>query len=97
MAWTDAHRSSEQRANREAILTAMREKWRRKSPRVVMRKIRKQRPAAQGAVRVKARPLTPATLARAIRIAAELASKKPNPNPLFVEALEVAATYFDDL
>jgi hypothetical protein len=46
---------------------------------------------------VKARPLTTATLARAIRIAAEIAKKEQNPNPLFIETLEVAATYFDDL
>jgi hypothetical protein len=75
----------------------MRERYRHNSPRAQMRKLRKQRPLTEGAAKVKARPLTPATLARAIRIAAKDAKERPGHNPLFVEALEIAATYFDDL
>jgi len=45
--------------------------------------------------RVRHKPLTPATLAHAIRIAAKMAREAPQSNPLFVEALEVAATHFD--
>lgn len=42
--------------------------------------------------------LTPRGLAHAIRIAAKMArDERPTHNPAFVEALEVAATFFDDI
>lgn len=38
---------------------------------------------------------TPQQLAHAIRIAAKMAAQDRQPNPLFIEALEEAATFFD--
>ena len=96
MAYTDEHRSPQERAAREDQLAAMREKYRRNPPREQMRKLRRQGASPERRA-VKARPLTPALLARAIRIAAKDAKERPGHNPLFVEALEIAATYFDDL
>jgi len=96
MAWTDAHRSPQAKAAREAQLAAMREKYRRKPPRTVQRRMRSQGVSSERRA-VKARSLTPAMMARAIRIAAKDFKGRPSHNPLFVEALEIAATYFDAL
>lgn len=47
--------------------------------------------------KVRRKRLTPTILAQAIRIAAKTAEGEPNPNPLYIEALEVAAAHFDAL
>ena len=94
MAYLDEHRSPIQRARRERELAAMREKYQRTPPRARTHTVIKTETTTQT---VKAQPLTPKTMAHAIRIAAKMAAAQPDRNPLFVEALEVAATYFDDL
>lgn len=96
MAYTDEHRSPQERVTRERQLAAMREKWRRDPPRSRGHVIERQQVIT---VRdhIKPRSFAPRELAYAIRIAAKDAKERPNHNPAFVEALELAATFFDDL
>jgi transcriptional/translational regulatory protein YebC/TACO1 len=81
--------SSEWLERHDAQLAAMRAHLQRERARLKASrsKDRKQR----------ARALTPQNLAHAIRIAAKDAQQRPNHNPLYVEALEAAATYFDEI
>jgi hypothetical protein len=96
MAFTDAHRSPQELAQREADLQAMRERFRKTPPRSRSPQLTAPH---QTRHRRQAKPLSwkPAQLAHAIRIAAKDAQARPNHNPLFVEALEIAASYFGDL
>jgi hypothetical protein len=92
----DAHRSPAELAARESVLAAMREKFRRNPPRTKEHVLTRQRTVTEREV-VKPKTLTSRDLAHAIRLAARDAKERPNHNPLFVEALEIAATYFDEL
>lgn len=98
MAFTDAFRSPQEQAQREAALTVMREKFRRE-----------QRPVTKTAKRWRAKhtktgnipphgrrsDLTLGQLAHAVRIAATKA-KQESSNAAFIEALELAAEYFEE-
>lgn len=96
MAFTDEHRTPQETERRERHLAAMREKFRRKPPRSQDHFVERQQ-IITVREHIKAKTFTPQELAHAIRIAAKDAKARLNPNPLFVEALELAATYFDDL
>lgn len=96
MAYTDTHRTPREIRVREALLALMREKFRREPP-------RSRRRVLVEALKLKEhkalRPQSwkPKELAHAIRITSKMAAQEKNVNPLFVEALEIAASYFDDL
>lgn len=77
--------SSEWLARHEQRLAVMREAFGRK-------RLRERR--VNRAI-TRPRELTPQQLAHAIRIAAKMAVQGRTPNPLFIEALEKAATFFD--
>lgn len=96
MAYTDAHRTTQERDKREAQLAAMRRKWQRNPPRSRGHTITRQRVTTE-TVKVKPKLFTPGELAHAIRIAAKDAKQRPNHNPVFVEALEIAASMFEEL
>jgi len=96
MARTDAYRSPQERAEREAHLQAMREKYRRHPPRS-QRKATTERHTPSGRVATRPQSWKPRELAHAIRMAAKIAKEERDSNPFFVEALEIAATYFDEL
>jgi hypothetical protein len=72
------------RARREADLERMRERFSRY-------------PTHRQAVTPKAKFLTARELAHAIRIAIKDAKQRVDHNPLYVEALEIAASYFDEI
>jgi hypothetical protein len=93
---TDAHRTPAQIATREATLEAMREKFKRNPPRTKEHVLTRERIVTERQV-IKPKDLTAQQLGHAIRIAARDAKERPNYNPLLVEALEIAATYFDDI
>lgn len=83
--------SPEWQERHEQRLAIMREKFQRNPPRLKFTK----RSYGKGT-----RPqdaLTPQQLAHAIRIAAKMAAENRDPNPLFIEALETAATFFDEI
>lgn len=96
MAFTNAHRSPQEREAREAHLAAMRRKWQRNPPRSEKKVITKEQTITVRQV-IKPKAWQPRELAHAIRIAAKIASEERTPNPLLIEALELAASYFDDL
>lgn len=100
MAFTDAHRSPQQVAMREHALAVMRDKFRREQKPVtkVAKRWRAKNAGKTGNIPPHGHrsDITLGQLAHACRIAAKTAAQQPCANPLFVEALEMAAGYFDE-
>jgi hypothetical protein len=75
----------------------MRRKWQRDPPRSEKKVVLEQQMVTVKRV-IKAHNWTPGEIAHAIRIAVkEAQGQRREPNPAFIEALEIAASYFDDL
>jgi len=87
----------EWQARHEGRLAIMREKFRRDPLRSRATVIKRPITVETVISRHPSRVLSPQELAHAIRIAAKMASEGREPNPLFIEALEIAATYFDEV